>query len=768
VVVETTRVDIVYRPLRIGWAVQAGDFTGFRDAVRLSHALWGGRFNPILVVDREAEARQIAELYRLDLIWPTSGSEAAKKFPEKFPHLIPPFMGDGLIGPDGTTQLLDLQNALSHLYDKPEWKRVKERGVCLCQWDPEDSLADVFLMQLGAYPDPAACKVDYRAILKTASDAKDVALAKDAPLPETIVENISISNVSRLGVRPHHDHRYTFSPGFFVGEADNFDDLVAFWNLRAADTPLWFVDRRAVSRYGQLIPAWVKQMTDILAGRRHTGMPQMGVWSRGNVEADAKLLGEYPFVQIGVSDFTWNGLNLDVPVMCLGETSVLGVVGERSGRPRVSFAFSEKPFSDEVWFHQQRVVASISCRGGLAHNAKYLFTPPFLPELNEYYSREMAWDYDRLRSERSGLGLVIDATDHDAYLLALPFDELIPRLFNLAGYEAKLSNGGLLARQVIDRLEGLQGGRVFKIPGVRRLIKAHGLNATFTRKTALQMIGEAAPDNPQAKFSDHLDLHIEPRPRGTKLRSSDVFGHLVEYGLFRIGAEVNCPRCRMTTWVSLDSLKENVVCDRCGNEHRAARQLAETEWRFRRSGVLGAEENNQGAIPVVLTLQQLNTTLHGPSGTEAYSASLDLVPLAGKPGKICEIDFVWLSAAPRWDADRTIVVLGESKDQLAIEETTFERLREVADAFPVSRFEVYILLSKLAPFTDAEIAHAKKLNAGDRCRVIMLTARELEPYFIFERTEKEFVLARRGHNARGLAETTAELYFRPAPPPKKS
>jgi hypothetical protein len=506
----------------------------------------------------------------------------------------------------------------------------------------------------------------------------------------------------------------------------------------------------------------------MLARRRRPWVRQLGVWSCGAVEADAKLLGEHPFVQIGVSDLTRDGLNLDVPVLSLGETSVLSVVGENSGRPRVSFVFSEKPFSGEVWFHQQRLVASISCWGGLAHNAKYLFTPPYLPELNEYYSREMAWDHDRLRSEAAGLGLVIGAHDHDGFLLALPFDEVIPRLFNLAGYEAKLSGGGLLARQVIDRLGGLQGGRVFKIPGVRRLIKAHGLNDTFTRKTALQMIGEAAPENPQSKFSDHLELHIEPRPRGTKLTPSDVLGHLVEHGLFRIGAEVNCPRCRMTTWIPLDVLKEKIVCERCGNEHHAARQLAETEWRFRRSGVLGAEENNQGAIPVVLTLQQLDTTLHGPLGTEAYSASLDLTPLAGKPGNICEIDFVWLAAAPRCDDDRAIVVLGECKDQLAIAEATFDRLREVADAFPRNRFEVYILLSKLAPFTAAEIAHAQKLNDGGRCRVIMLTARGLEPYSIYERTEEEFVMSHRGHDAKGLAEITAELYFSPVQPKKRA
>ena len=764
--VETTRIDIVYRPLRIGWAVKAGDLAGLRQAVRLSHALWGGRFNPILVVDREAEARQLIELFRVDMIWPATAGDEAKKFEGKFPHLITPFMGEGLIGPDASTNVLDVQNAMTYLHDKPQWKGARERGIRLFRWQPDDPLADVLRMQLGEYPDPAECKVDYRAMLAAASEAKEEEIEKSAPLPDSAVENVSIAYMSRLGVDAYRDDRDSFHPGFYVGEADNFDDLVTFWNIRAADIPVWFIDRRTMDRYSVLLPACIKRATEALAQGRRAWARQVGVWSRGSVEADAKLLGEHPFVQILVSDLTWNGLNLKVPVMSLGETSVLGVVGEGSGRPRVSFAYGSKPFSGDVWFHQQRLVASISCRGGLAHNAKFLFCPPYVPELNEFYAREMAWDYDRLRIEPEGLGLVIGAHDHDGFLHALPFDDLMVRLFKLAGYEAKLSSGGLIARQLIDRLEGLQGGRVFKIPGVRRLIKTYGLTDTFTRETALQLIAQADPENPGAKFSDHIDLHIEQRPRGTKLTPSSVFGYLVENGLFRIGADVKCPRCHMTTWLPLDTLKEQIVCELCGHEHNATRQLAEAEWRFRRSGVLGAERNAQGAIPVALTLQQLHTTVHGPLGTTAYSPSLDIAPLEGKPGKICEIDLVWLTAKARWAADRTVIVLGECKDQLAIDATTMESLREVADAFPSDRFEVYILLAKVAPFTPEEIEQAKKMKAGGRSRVIMLTARELEPYFIFERTKNEFAFTERGHDAEGLAQVTAQIYFSDVPPKK--
>ena len=67
---NTIRVDICYRPLRIGLAIRSDDIDAFRQAVRLSHTLWGGRFNPILIVDREEEAKRLIDLFRVDLIWP--------------------------------------------------------------------------------------------------------------------------------------------------------------------------------------------------------------------------------------------------------------------------------------------------------------------------------------------------------------------------------------------------------------------------------------------------------------------------------------------------------------------------------------------------------------------------------------------------------------------------------------------------------------------------------------------------------------------------
>lgn len=93
-----------------------------------------------------------------------------------------------------------------------------------------------------------------------------------------------------------------------------------------------------------------------------------------------------------VGDGTWNGLNLRPPMMYLGDVSTLGVIGVESGKPKVSFALDNKPFSDDVWFHTQRLVASLSFIGGLYADEQHTLVPPFVPELNEFYARSMHFD----------------------------------------------------------------------------------------------------------------------------------------------------------------------------------------------------------------------------------------------------------------------------------------------------------------------------------------------------------------------------------------
>lgn len=765
--VDTIRVDICYRPLRIGWAIRAGDIDAFRQAVRFSHTLWGGRFNPIVVVDREEEAGRLVDLFRVDLILPIGDSEVLNAFPKRFPYLITPLF-PAVLFVDGVdkrkrAQVLDIHNALVHLRETPEWRAIKNKGVRVYTWQADDPLADVFLIQAGAYPSADEIGIDYRAMLMRAAEATEYTIDPAAPIPMDVSEHPGIAYLSRHGLRRHYSVGAGWdSPGFFVGDATSVDDLVCYWNLRASDISLWFVDPNHLQRYTSIIPGWEMRMREMVS-HRHEFDRHVAVWSRReNIDEARRPFGDRQLMGCPVSEHSWNGRNVRPPMMHFDEVSTLGVIGRESGKPKVSFPLNEKPFCGDTWFHTQHLVASVSFIGGLYGNEQHTLNPPFVPELNEFFARTMHFDYDRLRIESGRIGLVIDAADTDAFLYVLPVDDLVERMFDLAGYSTRLSSGGLITRQLIAQLGGLQGARVFKIPGVRRLLKTHGPLAAFTKKGALPLIGGKDPDNPHAKFADHQNLYIERRPSGTKLEPHAVFSYLVEKGLFRIGAELTCPNCRMASWIALDSVKQRVVCELCGHEYDTTRQLVNGQWYYRRSGVLGAEKNAQGAVAVALTLQQLETNLSGGLHNGLYSPSLNLEPKDGADVPKCEVDFVWV--IPRPYQRRTVIILGECKDQGPIKLEEFEKdirnLRRVADAFPRNRFKTFVLLAKLSPFTPEEIERAKTLNDKYQARAILLTARELEPYHIYERTKREFDIKGYGSTPEDLALATVKMYFK--------
>jgi hypothetical protein len=567
---ESLRVDVSYRPLRIGWAIMAGDLNAFRTAARISFALWGGRFNPIIVVDHEQLAADLVDRFRVDMIVPLGDAAAVTSFSKRFPYLISPFFQDALfvkreVG--SRCQVLDIHNALVHLQTNPEWISVtQKKGIRLYSWEPDDPLADVFMLQYGQYPSVDEVDIDYRRFVKEATAATEINIRANSKLPADLMDYPSISFLSRYGLRRHDAVWGGWDrPGFFHGDAQNFDDLVCYWNLRAADISLLFVDPRHTDRYGETIERWDKVMRSEVSAYRHEFDRQVGIWVRLKTPEDntrefmtavLRPFGEKQFAVCRVDEGSFSGSSVIPPTMHFGKASTLGVVGMQFDKLRVSFALDGKPFSSDAWFGTQHLIASISFLGGLYGDEERTLVPPFIPELNEFYARSQHFEYNKLRIEPRSIGLVIDVADPSSFIDALPILDLFEKVFDLAGFESRLSPGGLIARQLIAQFGGVDGARAFKIPGVRRLLKKHGPTGAFTKKSALELIGCKDPENPSATFKDYEGLYIESRPPGTKLTPEAVFTHLVEKGLFRVGVELKCPLCRMDSWSALDVLKQ--------------------------------------------------------------------------------------------------------------------------------------------------------------------------------------------------------------------
>jgi hypothetical protein len=150
-------------------------------------------------------------------------------------------------------------------------------------------------MHLGDYPTKEEIQIDYRGLLRDASDAKEIAIDPAEQLPSDLFEYPGILFISRYGVEQHHGFRHGWdTPGFFSGNASNFHDLVCCWNIRAADIPVLFVDTKHLERYGPTIGSWGKAMRDIVSHRRHEFDRRLGVWLREETvdRNDAKALAD--------------------------------------------------------------------------------------------------------------------------------------------------------------------------------------------------------------------------------------------------------------------------------------------------------------------------------------------------------------------------------------------------------------------------------------------------------------------------------------------
>jgi hypothetical protein len=748
-----------YRPLRIGWCIEADSLDHFATAVALSHVFWGGRFNPIIQCSDRDLAGALIRGFSVDALYNVSGTSAVDAFIKEYPHIQWPEFHRELFaeGPSGSEPaLLDVAHPAQHLFETHVDRREKP-GIeaAFYEWEDADPLRFILYATCGRYPAEAVTGLDYAGEFQKAFATEPAPISGTEPLPADLFRKLTpnyLTTVDLESVLPNFSH--WSEPGFYHGNALDFTDLVNFWNLRASDIDVFFYDPNYAERLRPLIEAYSALLHN--RPQRSQSRSDIRVWQK-----DRDLLHDLSIFGGGFSVCTFhagifNGLNLNPPVMGFADKSVLGTATEDGPGASVTFQLPDKPFFADMELHSQMMVVSASA----SNIGKAMLTPPFIPELNEYYGRNSYFPH-KARAEQGSLGIIQNVTTDQLTLRPLPFTDVVCRIFGAFGMRASPSPAGLVSARLIDQMGGLQGCRVFKISGVRSLIKKNPPAKSFQYRKALQMIGPG--------FDAYKSLYIEPRDE-KELRPQDAFLYLLKKGVFRVGLDLACPTCRLDFWVTLDDVKSSTRCPYCGFEFNVLPQLQDRNWAYRRSGLFGRQDNQRGGIPVAVTLQQLDTMFHGR--LLAYAPGIDLKPDSA-PIENCETDLVVLVPTSGHSGKPLELVIAECKDAGGeISEENVRKLTKVAQALEKSPCQVFILFSKCGQFTNEEIerckaARRKVFERGGKPHyahnVIMLSARELEPYLIYEQTEKEFDIKRYARSLEELAINTTSIYLDPKP-----
>jgi len=755
-------LQVRYRPMRIGWCVDGESLTDFELAVRFSHTCWGGRYNPIIPCANPEMASALISGFKVDALYDISKTETISDFIKQHSHIPWPDFRQELYkshGDSSYASVLDVVHPVRHIHDD----HVKDRETPtlpshLYEWKESDPLHYVFLATLGAYPSKEAIGRDYADLFKRGLKPSIVPLSERDEVPRDVFRHLTPATLTsseleeiELGISAWR------APGFYLGDASDFTDLVNYWNLRASNIDLFFYDRAHGERLDSLRSAYSE-----LLQKRPTREPwptYVKVWQKTRGGDAAPFQGELTLATMTPGLF--NGLNLNPPSMGFARQSVLGTSSEHGEATSVTFQFPSKPFFvDDFRYHDQKVVVSVQASEVLESDS--LFTPPFIPQLNEYYGRSAYFDYDKVRAEPNSLGIICSVTKEQLTLRALPFSEIISKTFNAFGIKATPSSAGLVGRRLIEQMGGLQGCRVFKIEGVRNLIREHSPTKAFDRSAAIRTIGKNDPVTGRPNFEDFKRLHIELRDH-RDLKPEDALTYLLAKGVFQVGLTLKCSVCELDFWLGLDDVKSQVRCLYCGKEFNILMQLRDRAWAYRRSGLFGRDDHQKGGIPVALTLQQLETALHG--SLKCFTTAMDLEPQGAAVPK-CETDFVALITAGIRDDRPLQLLIGECKDRGGeITASDAANLKAVAEAFNKSPFSVYILFAKAGEFSTDEIDHCKsaRTTIGTHVvnNVILLSQRELEPYFMYSQSEKLFDIQSSAVSLMDMALNTHNIFFEP-------
>jgi hypothetical protein len=734
----TLSLNTHYRPLRIGLCVEDGDVEGLKKATQYSVLLWGGSLNPIIPVSEDSKlADNLCAVFNVDYLFNVTGSQKVKAYIDSKPELRAEAGSreDLVVTADlnNSKKLvpLDLQKAID--WDIAQLSSTgQDIPFSLIEWDDGDEFDALFHIDFGKLNNDFGLKIDYRQYYLSRLNAENIKIPK-GPLDGQLAGKYTPYESGNYKIWHFRDGGgFDDYAGIFIGDPNKFHDLLTYWNLKAAGETLQFCPLTPGRLYNY-VQSYIKKLGD--EGRFSES--RLAVWyNRETTDEELEKalnslkIGTDNQIRVGVDTHSWNGRNIRVSTMHIREDSILANLDMELDRPTISFQLPNllADLRDHLLFAQALVIG-MDFMSEFGYSG-YTLKPPKFTDLNEWYSRQVYYTPFTLRVQDRGIAMLIDTNDSSLNLRPLKSEVLIKKLFERAGLTPTESQAGLITKRIIEHMDGLEGCRVFKITGVRKLINSLTKEKKVTRSQAKIIILDQDSKG-KASLDRHKDLRIQFKEGHGPTTNDEVFDFLLDNELFMAGIDFKCPNCNIATWLQISNLSDKVKCEYCSYEYQSLSQLKDRgDWKFRKSGLLGRDNNQEGAIPVILTLMQLMRRVH--DFTPTYTSSLKLKSQDGSVD--CEVDFAMLS--DKWSRrDKPQIAIGECKNNDEITETDIKNLLAVKALLDKSGFETYVVFSKLAQFSKKEKNLIKK-HFKDKSP-IMFTDTELEPYDPYEGYRKE-------------------------------
>lgn len=753
----TFNISVSYRPLRIGFLVREGQISDIVEAAKLNTLLSGGIYNPIIPVsNNDALVRQLFSLFSVDVIYPVVDSPELKNVLAKFEFLREDhyFNNDFFIQgfkSNYQCKYFDCKNIIQYYWDT-EYKNKPEdfkSNFTLVSWENNDPLSQLFPICFGQYPDAHNLKSDFEASYKKGLYATTLIIPNSEPIPSQLNKStypilFTSAEIKAIN-RPFRDY------GIYLGSEEDFIDLFYFWNLRASGINLEFLPLNHSKRYAEFAGAYLEAL-DNIPNKSPNFDDFITVYHHNREDKTIKEILRNFRIKKGVvfsncHEVIWNGLNIKPATLFYEWNNILANVERKNERYNVVLQLPKNKLvsNHSRGLSSQLLVASVRPLTEFEYPS-YTLKPPNVFELTRAYGREVHFRPFNVRLQKDGIGVIIDAEENTLWLNPISYLTLIQKIFELLNINSEISQAGLITMKILEKVGDVDGGRIFKVYGVRELLQKLSTDDCFTKGQIKSTIW----NNDQ--FRAYENLFIEPR-ENAKLSNDDVFNFLLRKEFLRAGLELVCGNCRLKNWLSLKEIDDFWNCNYCGSSNQTSVHLNDRgDWKFRKSGLFAKDNNQEGAIPVILTLIQFLRVLD--YGNFVYTPSLKL----NFDQKECEIDFCIINYTR---GENIELGIGECKSIGGrVDQNDIDNFLAVHDKFKSSKIDCFLIFSKTAEeFTTEEISLFHNLTQK-KIPIILFTNKDLEPYHPYWERDDKNIPSKYAHTMWEMHKNSVYTYLK--------
>jgi hypothetical protein len=736
--VESIRIQQVLRPARYAFLIREGDHAAANRAVSLNTVIWGGMFNPIVEISPEERCLGILNEFDPDkLIDLTDGSLSAK--------LSAPFKDRIIYGNHVTVGDLsgdhpqlgfgfNIIPLLRYIFDE-ETRFIRDKIIASLYSCPSLEDWDSFFgFQFGSFTNLPKLDIDFKTHFVRALNALEFVFD-----PKTL-EQISEApftpiKLTAYGLSLYGGQASVSSHIIYIGDHRDLADLIEFWNIRATGRSCVFVPTAHFRIFKDMI-------RDVAISGKYSINER--VENRADLQKGVHV-GEALFNEVcdwissleldSLSRRTWGprfGVSAEWYVGDIRVSDIEANRGEEisllEGSTLTPIKLIQPKFLAETNAEKGDFewAIEIKMRGGLL-NENFVFSMPDEPKIESRIASRIT---HKLASEtrigRRGLVLIEDFPTGSVLLSPLRTKELFDELFQSAGLNTGISIPGQYMEQIIRKMGYLQFDcRIFKIRGVREIIKKLSNDSILTQGNMHEIIMSTVPDEFGQNWRPELyEDMIVRRGQPGKLNFSVVFQELLEKRVVRPGFELRCENCFAADWYHVSEFSEEYICRFCFTKQRV-NFAAKREWQYKADGLFRIENSAQGSIAAIAALWRIDEIRS--LGEGRYQCS---VKLRDKDGREYELDYAYIHVAG-FSAEYDLV-FGQAKNFTEFNAEETNKMSGLSEKFGKRPYLCFSTMKE--SFSDREKIEINKLVTSGH-RVIALTRHELDPYSLHARFE---------------------------------